>query len=186
MRFTVTLLALALAGCGKTTWTELPAQEVRIGIELRGVSHLNEYYRALRVTRGGREVRLDLMSDWGPADRVGVYETIDGNLGIIQALAIPTTIELRPLREATQNTDVETWRYLGAFDMIRVYADEAAFVSRGAPSQLEFIPASVQEECIPMLGGGPRPDVRVAHQMPDFCGSVELVASTRRWITQAE
>ena len=151
-----------------TTWQDMPTLGVSIGVELRSISHLNEYDRTLIVRRGDEQYRYDLVTDWGPADWVGLYEAPEGRLGIIQAEGTANLISIGA-KGLLPSGDVAGWRFIGAFDMLRLQG------RRQVGPFLVFLPASERGECFAAFDGEGEAALPRPAQSRTLCTSAEYV-----------
>jgi len=128
-------------------WFDAPPQlNIRIGFDVTVLPDIPDswYLSQVIVRRGSQEVlvghgdeRVDVLS------RVSLYQTPEDNLGLVRGTR-PVVVDLQTFEERAPTDgelgSVRSWRYLGAFDLLRDGP------SQGLPT---YFPPSVQRECTP-------------------------------------
>jgi hypothetical protein len=131
-----------------TTWGEFPGRAFELGIEEEYYARAPGFRRTFLLRRGGQVRRLAESAGWSQADRINIYRSRDGKIGVM-IHGLPRLIdEVEGVWLSTEGVDTDSWVYEGAFGFIQRRTSLG-----NLDGETGFIPTHFELECIPATEG---------------------------------
>ena len=155
-----------------TATTAIPALGLTLTAEVFTLSDRTEFERRLTLATDTAELRVRMADVRGPAHRTSLYRAGEAEIAVLGPAGDDHFFATGPLRRLDgPRRRSEAWTYLGAFDF---RTDPDGGPAGGAAQIFAFVPAEVEEECIPTLlegaDGGPHRRERVRRSCPPAPG----------------